>query len=603
MSQFAGRFSGRTAVITGGASGLGKAVAQRIAGEGGEVALWDVNRAALNAARNELAAAHFDEVDVSDHEAVDRMADAVYQRFGAVHVLANNAGISTAAYAWETTLADWNAVLGVNLMGAVHGIRAFLPRMITSGEEGHITCVSSMGDYCRSAEPVTGARSSAGPTRWTRVASTERRWSNARTCVSVRRFVHSNGRFWSIEVGGLIQLRWGAIGEPGQHRDLNNNGQADQLIDKQLEAGYVEVFDAATLVRTMNATERWHVRLENGASALTIIVEGCTYTTWIDGIETTVTLDTFAAVRGAVTPLVASAIDRGFLPVRKREHAAQGAYVENAVLEAACRAAPDDAATWAVYADWLQEHGDPRGELASLVRQGREDLAGIALPHGVMLTKWRHGFPIAARFDLVDNAEALLALPIARCCEELEYRETWEWRSSVASVVESPVREHIRALLFATSRNTDGDLSGVWELPRLEHLRAHVNVAVELGSIRAAALKRFDRRFDEVTDREIATIASADWPALEHLQLEIQSGLVRDFTRTLPIYNARTFPRVRHLAIGGVPLRARTLAVFLATPMVAQLRTLDLSKADITREAIARHADQLRHLESIKLPR
>ena len=64
MTQFAGRFSGRTAVITGGASGLGKAVAHRIAREGGAVALWDVNRAALNAARADVAAVHIAEVDV-----------------------------------------------------------------------------------------------------------------------------------------------------------------------------------------------------------------------------------------------------------------------------------------------------------------------------------------------------------------------------------------------------------------------------------------------------------------------------------------------------------------------------------------------------------
>ncbi|MFT3697745.1 MAG: TIGR02996 domain-containing protein [Kofleriaceae bacterium] len=360
------------------------------------------------------------------------------------------------------------------------------------------------------------------------------------------------------------------------------------------------MFDAPALVAKLSERERWYVRFEKGTSALAVSVEGCTYTTWTDEREEAITLDTFAAVRDAVTALVASAIERGFLPVRKRVNPLHGAYVENPALEAACREAPDDAATWAVYADWLQEHGDPRGELAMLVRQGREDLAGVKLPAGVTFTKWRHGFPIAARCDLANAGAALLDSPIARFCEELEYRETWSWAPEVGAVVEHPRSEHIRALLFETSRNVDGDLSRVWELPRLEHLRAHANVVVELGQIRATHLKRFDRRFGEVTEAEIEAITRAEWPALEHLQLEIQSG-VRDFTRTMPIYNATTMPRVRHLAIGGVSLR-RALPAFLATPMVAQLRTLDLSKTNVTQKAIEQHAERLQHLETLLLP-
>src|ERR1700676_492741 len=94
MTQFAGRFSGRTAVITGGASGLGKAVAHRIARVGGAVALWDVNRAGRKAARADVAAVHIAEVDVSDRAAVVRAAKEAYEKCEHIDILVNSAGIT-----------------------------------------------------------------------------------------------------------------------------------------------------------------------------------------------------------------------------------------------------------------------------------------------------------------------------------------------------------------------------------------------------------------------------------------------------------------------------------------------------------------------------
>jgi 2-dehydro-3-deoxy-L-rhamnonate dehydrogenase (NAD+) len=144
MSQFAGRFSGRTAVITGGASGLSKAVAQRIAREGGEVALWDVNRAALNAARTEVAAAHIDEVDVADHAAVARAAKQAYEKLGRIDILVNSAGITGATVpVQDFPIESWQKTLAINVNGVFFTCREIIPFMLENGY-GRIVNVASV---------------------------------------------------------------------------------------------------------------------------------------------------------------------------------------------------------------------------------------------------------------------------------------------------------------------------------------------------------------------------------------------------------------------------------------------------------------------------
>jgi NAD(P)-dependent dehydrogenase (short-subunit alcohol dehydrogenase family) len=103
--------------------------------------------------------------DVTQAEQVGALADAAYARFGAVHVLCNNAGVSAPALRlplWETRLADWDWVMGVNLMGVVHGLRTFVPRMLAGGDEGHVVntasvagLVSGSGPYFASKHAVT----------------------------------------------------------------------------------------------------------------------------------------------------------------------------------------------------------------------------------------------------------------------------------------------------------------------------------------------------------------------------------------------------------------------------------------------------------------
>src|SRR2546426_2117545 len=121
------QFAGRVAVVTGAASGIGRGLAERFAHEGMKVAMADVEEKPLRAAAEELAGAGADVLavptDVSSRSAVGALADEVYGRFGAVHVLCNNAGVSGGGMTlWDTTEKDWEWVLGVNLLGVVYGI-------------------------------------------------------------------------------------------------------------------------------------------------------------------------------------------------------------------------------------------------------------------------------------------------------------------------------------------------------------------------------------------------------------------------------------------------------------------------------------------------
>jgi NAD(P)-dependent dehydrogenase (short-subunit alcohol dehydrogenase family) len=143
------RFGGKVVVITGGANGIGRALADAFAAEGAHLVLADVEKPLLDKAVDELTGSQAASVtgvvtDVSDPVSVEALAEAVFARHGSCHVLLNNAGVGApSANVWDTTPNDWRWVLGVNVLGVAHGIQSFVPRMIASGEPGHVVNTSS----------------------------------------------------------------------------------------------------------------------------------------------------------------------------------------------------------------------------------------------------------------------------------------------------------------------------------------------------------------------------------------------------------------------------------------------------------------------------
>ncbi len=141
-------FKDKVAVITGAASGIGYGLAERAAEEGMKVVLADVEEGALDKAENEIkalgAATLAVKTDVSRIDDVKALADKTLDAFGAVHLLCNNAGVSAGSTAWQSTLADWQWVLGVNLWGVIHGIHFFVPGMLKQNAEAHIVNTASV---------------------------------------------------------------------------------------------------------------------------------------------------------------------------------------------------------------------------------------------------------------------------------------------------------------------------------------------------------------------------------------------------------------------------------------------------------------------------
>jgi len=140
---------GRVAVVTGGAGGLGRAMGEGFAGAGMKVVLADVQAEPLARTVAECRDAGMDIIgvptDVTNYASVEALRDATLSAFGAVHVVCNNAGIGAGAEGrmWEHELNDWKWAIGVNMMGVVHGINAFVPVMLEQDDEGHIVNTSS----------------------------------------------------------------------------------------------------------------------------------------------------------------------------------------------------------------------------------------------------------------------------------------------------------------------------------------------------------------------------------------------------------------------------------------------------------------------------
>jgi NADP-dependent 3-hydroxy acid dehydrogenase YdfG len=148
MNQASFDWKDKVAVITGAGSGIGKSIAEKCISLGMKVVLADINLENLSEVKRNLAIdetmIYTIQTDVTKYTSVEKLAKESFEKFKRVDVLFNNAGVADNGFIWESSLKDWDWVLGVNLMGVVHGIKAFIPKMIEQNSHGYIVNTSSL---------------------------------------------------------------------------------------------------------------------------------------------------------------------------------------------------------------------------------------------------------------------------------------------------------------------------------------------------------------------------------------------------------------------------------------------------------------------------
>jgi len=152
-------FEGKVAVITGGASGIGRAMTRRFSGLGMRVVVADVENDALADVVGEIEASGGEAIgvrtDVASADSVSELAHRTLDAFGAVHVVCNNAGVFAGGQSWAQPVSDYEWVIGVNVWGVIHGIRTFVPILLEQGQGGHIVNTASMAGLTNA--PLSGA--------------------------------------------------------------------------------------------------------------------------------------------------------------------------------------------------------------------------------------------------------------------------------------------------------------------------------------------------------------------------------------------------------------------------------------------------------------
>ena len=243
---------GRVAAVTGAASGLGRAMALAFAGEGMHAALADVDEPGLKSTLNEVQSrgvrAFAMRVDVSRYQEVESFCSKAIAQFGATHVVCNNAGVSPLGAVWENTLADWQWILGVNLWGVIHGVRAFVPRLLAQGE-GHVVNTASVAGLI--SPPGMGAYN---VTKHAVVALSESLYHDLRL----------RGSPVGVSVLCPAYVPTGiADSERNRPRELLNPGRnpskEEALLKKAVASGKLSADDVARAVVTAVKEERFYV--------------------------------------------------------------------------------------------------------------------------------------------------------------------------------------------------------------------------------------------------------------------------------------------------------------------------------------------------------
>lgn len=203
--------NGKVAVITGGASGIGLAMAERFGREGVKLVIADIQEDAIEWAMMRLKASGFSAIgvrtDVSKFSDVEALAQATLDAFGKVHILVNNAGVSITGPIWEMSLDDWRWVYGVNVWGVIHGVKAFVPILIRQGEPGHIINTASLAAFSGTGEHAPYSSSKAA-------------------CLSISQALHSELIAADTRIG--VSVVCPGVVTTDMHRSWRNRPACDQ---------------------------------------------------------------------------------------------------------------------------------------------------------------------------------------------------------------------------------------------------------------------------------------------------------------------------------------------------------------------------------------
>ncbi len=252
-------FRDKVAVVTGAASGIGFALADALGQRGARVVLADIEPDALDAAVARQKDAGVDVLgvvaDVGDRAAVDELADLAWNRFGSVNFVAHNAGVVVFSPLVDTTTDDWTWLIRVNLWGAINGVAAFLPRMLASGEEGHMLFTASAGGLSAFSNSSAYCATKAGVVMIAEGLELEHRDSNIGFSVlapmsTATNIVRSN-RNRPVELGGPDANREAVENrQTGQHSVVMSSQDAARLALEGIERG--DVF-----IHTHKAAQPW----------------------------------------------------------------------------------------------------------------------------------------------------------------------------------------------------------------------------------------------------------------------------------------------------------------------------------------------------------
>lgn len=477
----------------------------------------------------------------------------------------------------------------------------------------------------------------------------------------------TSSKFWEISLDGRsFTATWGRIGTDGQSKAQRFDDEAtalkeyEKLIASKVKKGYRPV-DGPPPKQPPGDRQQLVVRLEDGRRWRELTLEGLKLTQrsgWFtkpsEDDSPSEKYGTVKEAREMLDFLVSRYAKSGMKEVSRKEatireadtpEAVASRITDNPELERACLDDPDNIDSWRVYADWLQTHGDPRGELAALhvaekgsaaldyLKKNGEALFGELASHvgeGIYDLVQRHGFYVGAslrqpRSDaaipLAELTRAFLKLPLTRFVSQLRfglasYESNNDWTATLKSVLASTQAPQLRSIAFADYTYSDceiswtpfGDLSAIWKgLPKLQLLHVRSGAGGELGKIEHSALKTFIRESGGLGADELDAIVNAKWPQLERLDVwtgssDYEGEATLDMIR--PLLAARGLPKLTHFGLVNSELTNGLVPALAASALLPQLRVLDLSKGVLTDTDAADfllHQSAFEHLERLDL--